>query len=207
MDDELINRIRRIYAAIGATEEADFHKLQATVVRTKKVIGLYQDFHGGLSKEELSNLAHSMIHNIASLPNHLEKWAANNKKDRNKVKDAVNHSPVLLVMIDLSNNDKHGYPPRKGGRSGKSPKLVNINRVLQLRTKPEKGSTIRVSLDPDGTLKKSGNGSAKAIITGEIINKNGDKIGELNQIAKSAVEALEQLLSEFNTTPKSTNGG
>lgn len=202
MDEELNHRIRRIYAAIGATEETDLQKLQGTVVKTKTVIGIYQDFSGGLSNVELSNLAHSMIHNIANLPDHLKKWSTDNNLNKKKIDDCVNNSPAVQIIIDLSNNDKHGYPPRDGGKSKKSPRLTNINRLMNLAPKPEKGSFVKMTFSSDGTPNVQGNGSAKAIITGEIVDKEGNKIGELKQIVEEATEALEQLLNELKTKLK-----
>ena len=71
MDDAIRQRISRIYAAIGAIEEADPHKLKATVIETDKMKAVFQDFRGGFSDDELSNQAHTVIHNIANLRDHL----------------------------------------------------------------------------------------------------------------------------------------
>ena len=37
MNEKIIQRVNRIYAAIGATEENDLNKLKATVLKTDKV--------------------------------------------------------------------------------------------------------------------------------------------------------------------------
>jgi len=71
MDDAIALRIARIYAAIGASEEANLNTLKANVVRTDRVNAIWQDFRRGMSDEELSNQAHTVIHNIANLSNHL----------------------------------------------------------------------------------------------------------------------------------------
>ena len=198
MDDELIHRIRRVYAAVGAVEEADLDKLKATVIRAKNVTAVFQDFRGGLGDEELSNFAHSLIHNIANLYSHLRKWAVHNGQDKNKVDKAVDRSLALQIIKDLSNNDKHGYPSHNGGHSGKCPKLIEINRVMRLTTKPEAGSAIAMTIGRDGTLKVSGSGSAKAVITSDIVDKDNNKIGDLHEFATKALDAWEQLLKEFN---------
>ena len=201
MDEELINRIGRIYAAINATEEADLTKLKAPIAKTtEKYMVLYQDFRGGRTNEELSNFACSVIHNIANLGDHLKKWAVRNGQDKGKIGEAVNRSLALQIVTDLSNNDKHGYPPRDGGRSDRSPRLVRINQVLRVRPKPEPGSSVTVTLSADGTPQKSGSGSAKAVIVGDVVDKDSNKIDDLDKIAGEAVQAWEQLLSEFNVT-------
>ena len=180
--------------------------MSATITKTEQFIALCQDFRGDLNDEELSNLAHSMIHNIANLCDHLRRWAAHNGQDKNKVDETVNQSFALQIIKDLSNNDKHGYPPRDGGRSGISPKLVGINRVFQLTTKPEVGAYMAMTLGHDGTPKVSGSGSAKAVITGDVVDRSNNRIGDLHEIAIEAVEAWEQLLNDFNLTLASGDG-
>jgi hypothetical protein len=89
MDDAIRQRISRIYAAIGAIEEADPNKLKATVIQTDKIKAVFQDFRGGLSDDELSNQAHTVIHTIANLRDHLRRWAAQNSQDKAKVDETV----------------------------------------------------------------------------------------------------------------------
>ncbi|MCK4791002.1 MAG: hypothetical protein KAV87_45135 [Desulfobacteraceae bacterium] len=197
MNTKLLQRIRRIYSSIGAVEETDPNKLKAAVIATDEITGVFQDFRGGLTDYELSNLAHMLIHNIANLRDHLRKWAVQNGKDKEKVDRAFAQSLELKIIQDLSDNDKHGYPPRNGSRSGKYPQLIDINRVMQLKTQAKKGSTIGMTLGAGGAPKFFGDGTAKAIITGDVVDNKNNRIGGLHTIATKAVEAWEQLLSDF----------
>lgn len=195
--DTILQRINRIYAAIGAIEENDPKKLRATVIQTDKIKAVFQDFRGSFSDDDLSNYAHTVIHNIANLQDHLRRWAAHNGHEKTKVDQIVANSLDLQIIKDLSDNDKHGYPRRDGGYSGKYPQLVNINRVMQLKTQAKKGSTSGMTLGTDGVPKFFGDGTAKAIITGDVVNNNNNRIGDLHEIATKAVEAWEQLLADF----------
>jgi hypothetical protein len=197
MDDTIQQRISRIYAAIGAIEEHDPRKLKATVIDSDKIKAVLQDFRGALSDDELSNQVHTVIHNIASLRDHLRRWATQNGQDKTKVDQAIDNSLDLQVVQDLSNNDKHGYPPRDGGRSGKYPRLVEINRVMCLQTQAKIGSMISMTIGHDGVPKFSGDGSAKAVVTGEVIDNAKNRMGDLYEIAIRAVEAWERLLAEY----------
>lgn len=197
MNTELLQRIHRIYSSIGTVEETDPNKLKAAVIATDEITAVFQDFRGGLTNAELSNRAHMLIHNIANLRNHLRKWAAHNGKDKKKVDKAFDQSLELQIIEDLSNNDKHRYPSRNGGLSGKCPRLVGINRVMQLKTQAKKGSSIGMTLGVDGAPKFFGDGTAKAIITGDVVDNKNNRIGDLHKIATKAVEALEQLLADF----------
>ena len=197
MDDAILQRISRIYAAIGAVEEDDPNKLRATVVQTDKIKAVFQDFREGFSDDDLSNYAHSVIHNIANLRDHLRRWAAHNGQDKTKVDQTIDNSLDLQIIRDLSNNDKHGYPPRDGGHSGKCPQLIEINRVMQLQTQATKGSTIGMTLGAGGVLRFFGDGTAKAVITGDVVDNDKNSIGDLYDIANKAIEAWEQLLADF----------
>lgn len=200
MDDAIRLRISRIYAAVGAIEETDPQRLKATVIHTEKIYGVFQDFRGGFSDDELSNQVHTVIHNIANLRDNLRRWAANNGHDKNKVDTAFNNSFELQVIQDLSDNDKHGYPRRDSGYSKRSPQLIEINRVMRLKTQAKKGSMVAMTLGPDGMPRFHGDGSAKAVVTGDVVDNVNGRIGDLYEIAIKAVEAWERLLPEFGVT-------
>jgi hypothetical protein len=205
MDDEILERIGRIYAAIGAIQEHDPSKLKATVIQTEKSVAVCEDFRAGLTDEELSNQAHSVIHNIANLRDHLRRWVKKNSQDKQKVDQAVSKSFQLQLIEDFSNNDKHGYPPRDEGCSGRCPQLVDINRVMRLQTRAKKGSMGGMVLGPRGAPRFIGDGTAKAVVTGDVVDKDGNCIGDLYDIASKAVEAWERLLADFQLT-RSANG-
>lgn len=197
MDEAIRQRITRIYAAIGATEEKDPHKLRATVIETDKFKAVFQDFRGGLSDDELSNQVHSVIHNIANLRDHLRRWASQNGHDKRKVDQTFNGCLALQIAQDLSNNDKHGYPPRDSGHSSKCPRLVEVNRVMRLQTQAKKGSFIGMTLGANGIPIFVGDGTATAVVTGDVVDKANERIGDLYEITKQAVQAWEGLLTEF----------
>jgi hypothetical protein len=194
---ELHTRIRRVYAAIDPLHDFDIGKLPAKVVQNERGIGMFQDFSGGLTKEDIENLAYAVVHNIANLQDHLRRWAANNGMDEKKVDATVNGSLPLQLIKDLSNNDKHGYPPRRGGRSGAAPQLVNLGRRMRLTPGPEAGSKIMMTFAPDGTPRISGSGVAYAVLTGDVVDRDGEPMGDLWEIEQNAVKAWEALLADF----------
>lgn len=196
MDDAIALRIARIYAAIGASEEANLNTLKANVVRTDRVNAIWQDFRRGMSDEELSNQAHTVIHNIANLSNHLRRWAAQNGHDNTSVDEVVNGSFELQLILDLSNNDKHGYPPRNRGHSRRAPRLTGITRAMRLQTKSHERSMIVMKMGPSGTPTLIGDGTAKVIVTAQVVDNTGNQIGDLHEIVSKSLEAWEQLLSD-----------
>jgi len=151
-----------------------------------------------------------------SLPDHLRRWMKKCGLDPKRVDGIVNGSSVLQVMIDLCNNDKHGYPPRDGGRSGRAPKLEDIQRVLRLATgagpaldlamvssggrrtpfvsvsgPAEVGSTVAVTFTPLGP-KVSGSGSAYVVVTAKVVDEHGSHIGDLYELEVEALKVWER---------------
>ena len=196
-NDDLVLRVKRLYAAIKATEETDISKFLPKVINDGHRKGFSQYWSGGLSEAELTNIAYSLIYNIAHFDAPLKRWADQNSQDKTKVDDMFNSSLALRIIKDLSNYDKHAYPPRDGGHSGKSPRVDKFRRIMQMTTKSEKGSFVALTFTPQGIPKVSGDGTAKVIVTGDILDKDGNCIGRLHEIALEAVEAWENVLSDF----------
>jgi hypothetical protein len=187
--DELLSRLKRLHAAVGATNEFDLGKFGPKVSAT----GFYQDFTGGLAPEEIENLAHSAISHVAHLDNHLRRWAKANGKDLAIVRDEISKSGPLALLQDLANIEKHG-PERGKGRSDKSPKLVEVERVLRLETGTKAGSGVFVTFHPTGpTVRASSGGTVSVVIDGRIVDQGGGTIADLHDTLSKAVEDLERL--------------
>lgn len=204
-DDELTMRLRRIYAAIDASQETDLSTVPPEVIATKNFVCVTQDFQGRLSDEHISNLAHQVIHNVANLRDNLIRWANAHGKDPLCVWATFNTSSPVRVIQDLSNNDKHGYPPKNGaGNSGVAPRLTEIGRALRLSANPGQG--IAFVLGPAGP-RLAGNGSAMVVVTGQVTSKDGRVVGDLYQMGLDAVAAWEELLNEYGVAIDSENAG
>lgn len=197
--EELLAKVQRIYASASAVQEFDMTKLPAVIKQEGGLISVHQDFTGGLSKAEIDNVAASLIYNIAHLDHHLRRWARSNGKNPNKIDDELKASNPFNIVKDLSNNDKHGYPPRGGGHSRVAPKVLGFSRVMRLSTGGKVGSVVSMRFGPGGIprIVSSGSGSAYAVITGEVIDKDGNKLGDLYEIELEAVAALEKLMNEL----------
>ncbi len=114
-ETDIFRRMQRLYASLDATEVDDMQLLPAKVSRSPYVVGLYQDFSGNATSEGLENDTYMLIHNIANIHEHLKAWAAKNGQDKKEVDRIFEKSMALKIVKDLSNNDKHGYPDRRGG--------------------------------------------------------------------------------------------
>ena len=190
MDENYSLRVRRVYAAIDALDEFDMSLLKAQVTEIENRVAIYQDFTGGLTQAQLENLVQSAIYNVAHLRDPLKAFATLTGRREVDVRDTLQASEALRVVVDLANLDKHHEP--KFGHSGRSPRLANINRVLRLVAEPGKG--VGLTLNRDGTPRIVGGGSAKAVIVADVLDASGAKMGGLGDFLDAAVTAWESLL-------------
>jgi len=180
----------RIYAAVDEALEGDLTKFPPKVIADDKGFAVYQDFLGNLTASQISNLAHGYVHNIANLHDHFTRWARKNDQDPKRVDQIVEASMPLQIVKDLSNNDKHGYPPRDGGYSGKAPRIAEVKRVLKLTTASKAGSFVGVIFTLGGP-KKVGNGMSAIVITGQVVDAGGSILGDLYDICLDALSSWE----------------
>ena len=197
IDDDLFSRVQRLYVAIGATEKTDVSTLMPAIVGEGSRVGFYHNWTGGRSGAELKNAANMLIYNTANLRDALKKWCVHNGKDKIEVDNAFKNSQALRIIQDLSNNDRHGYDPKKPGNSGRSPQLAGVTCIMRMNTKPEKGSLVGLTLDNQGVPQIAGSGTAKVIITGDILDGAGSKIGDFHETALEAVRIWETVLGSF----------
>ncbi len=199
MDDQLIQRIRRMYAAIGETVETEMSQLPAFVISTDKINAVFQDFRGNKTPEQLENALHSLIAIIASLEYHLRRWAHNNGHEPDKVTVTFRDSQPLQIIHDLWNNEKHGYPlPNGRDRSGVAPRLRDVRRVMRLTTQPCKGSVVGMTMGRGGVPVIHGDGNAAAVITGEVVDAEENMIGNADVLLSQAVDECESLMQQFD---------
>ena len=196
INDDLLLSTQCLYASIQATIEADITKFKPTILTAKNRIGFYQDWSGNLSGADRINYVKSIVDNIASFEYQLNKWASHNGYDINIVKNTFNNSKALQIIHDLWNTYKHAGSKRNS-KSGLWPILKDIDSSLQLATKPKKGSSIGLTFNADGTPKILGNGTARVVISADVLDKEGNIIGDFHKIALEAVAAWESVLLNF----------
>ncbi len=68
---------------------------------------------------------------------------------------------------------------------------------MRLQTQAKKGSGIGMTFAANGKPIFFGDGTAKAVITGDVVDEQNKRVGDLYDIANKAVEAWEQLLAHF----------
>jgi len=152
-----------------------------------------------MSDAQIANFAHTAIHAVAHLGDHLRRFARQADLNPDDVDSTIEGSQELKVLIDLSNNDKHGYPPRDGGKSGISPRVLKFRRSLRVSTGPGEGETVGVVLTANGPVLE-GSGSAAVVITGEVVDKKGSVVGHVDKYLEAAAAQWEALLKKWKVS-------
>jgi hypothetical protein len=66
-----------------------------------------------------------------------------------------------------------------------------------MTTRHKKDSFIALTFTPQGVPTVSGDGTTKVVVSGDILDKDGNNIGDLHKTALEAVEAWENVLGDF----------
>jgi hypothetical protein len=189
--DDFELRLERAYAALDAARETDHSKFQITRGEHQGMTTIGVDFAVGMTEADISNLAHSAVHNVANLRDHAIRRARQRKVAVSIVDEVVSRSLAVQVIIDLSNNDKHGYPPRDGGKSGRSPKLINIERFMSM----DAGTWTGIRFEPQGVV---ADGRGPVLTSGTVVDQDDVVIGELHMLLNEALAAWESVLPQLS---------
>jgi hypothetical protein len=190
----LVQKIQRLHAAVGSTEDRDISKYLGLVIKPGEYLAR-QDFSGGLGDPEIHNLAAGVIRSISDLRDHLKVWAAANGRDKGAVDSTIKQCQELALIMDLANFDKHGKHDREGGWSGKAPQLKDVKRYL---TVTGDARSVPFGLRPSalGGLEPFGGDGGKVIVSGDVVLNDG-KILSLMYLQQKAIEAWQRLFQQF----------
>jgi hypothetical protein len=191
---QLIAKVERLRASIGAAEDRDLSKVKATVTQTVNSVSVQHDFSGGLTQAQIDNMAWGVIRAIADLKDHLNRWAAANGHPRDAGDVAVQSCLELALVVDLANFDKHGAHDRNGGQSNLLPEVKNLRRGLRITTAARPGALAGLQLLPTGEIKTVGD--AAVTILGDVCLRDGRKL-EIVGVQLRAVEAWEKAFGQF----------
>ena len=75
-----------------------------------------------------------------------------------------------------------------------------MNRVMRLAPQAKVGSFVMLTLGGNGRPQVRGDGMASVIVTGQVVDKDGNVIGGLYETGLKAVAAWESLLGQYGVT-------
>ncbi len=192
MEQNIHQRLDRIYRALGKVDSQDLSIIRPEILET----GYRVDF--GIDEIEAENYAHSLIHNIASLKDHLKEWCKINSMPF-KGEELINSNKSVAIVHDLWNIDKHKKLSSEP-RSGCTPQIKDLNRSLEMTA--TMGSGIFFDVDRQNAQVRThseGQGFTKSalVIDGKIIDENNQGLGSFLDICNKAIIGWEELIASY----------
>jgi len=194
--NQLEYRIRSLYQTFKEVQPADLSKFAPTFIKAPGFVFLGQDFRGGLDEVQIREKINRLLFHIAHLRDLVKGEMKKRGADPKVVDDTVKQSRDIQICIDLADRDKHGGERRHGGLSKLDPRLGEVGRVLQIATGAKRGAVAGVTYAWHAgrpVLKELG-GRNRVVFEGDVIDRHGNRVGDVMDIAERAVQAWERLL-------------
>ena len=198
--NDITNRLNRTLTSLNARFDNDIRKnTKVELIETDGGIGTRTTFG---DSDENTNLNAIMIilHNLANIKDNLIKTlitkGKTEKQAKKIVEDEINSSLHLQVLIDLVNQEKHGYPLTKFIRSNKNPLIKNPAQSLSLGDGRE-GSVTEINIAQDGHLIIHGD-PPKIILTADIYDDNNVLLFNLNALVDTCYSKWELLAKTYD---------
>jgi hypothetical protein len=192
--NDVDSRIKRLYLSIDQQYENDV--FQHTKTQTEengdgKFI-LTIDFTAKHDQNETINRINNMISSLANLKDHLVtklKIQGGNGQD---IENEINKDLALQIILDLNNQEKHGYPLKKTRRSGKDPRIINISKALSPRPGVKATAFIRDPITGAGATN-----NMAIVIIAEIVDNQGNLIYHLSDLINKSLKAWEEIITKY----------
>lgn len=192
-------RLKRAYKTVDKRFEPDIDSNLNVKSSKKGRQGKIEFTFGKHDTAELHNIVFNIISAIAGLKDHLKNKLQSLEKNHQIVEDTIDNCFELQLIIDLWNQEKHGYPLKRETRSNKDPKVVKLKQALTIKD-PSKGSgSITFSaFSPAKQTTKSVADSDNVIVvvSGNVVDKNGNRLISLNEMINKSLAEFENLINE-----------
>jgi hypothetical protein len=188
--NDINERLKRIYASIDSKNKYGGEVLTGVHTdHTEMSNGQSKVTFSFGDKVEATNQIHNIIGNLANLKDILKYNIVKQGKGEQLIEDEINKSFALQLILDLSNQEKHGYPLTKTRRSKKDPLIKNICTGLSPSNKP------------DDKRYSSSDGSAAfnvmIVINADIVDYDENHLFTLDELIKLAINDWENIIAKF----------
>lgn len=191
--NDINTRLERIYESINSMNRYGGEVLSGVHTEHRKEADGKSVVIISFGREtETTNRVQNVINNLANLKDILKENIAQQGKDSRVIENEINQSMSLQLVLDLSNQEKHGYPLTKTQRSGKNPQITNIRSGLSPSDKPD-------------NVKYSASTGAAAynvmiVVSADIVDSNGHHLLTLDELVNSAIDDWENMIRRFQLT-------
>jgi hypothetical protein len=181
-------RLARLYVAL---DELDITGTLASMKPTTVVSGnrfsTSVDFTKVTDEPTAENRVNTLINNIACLKDHLHLWCRNNGKP--ETGDLlIDSNQDVAIIHDLWNLDKHAELNRRS-RSNLSPRLQPAHSTLEFKIASTEETPLLMMSAFGGQFQTFGDPRLR--ITGTVVDKDGNTLGDVEEICLRAIDAWE----------------
>lgn len=191
--DDINSRLERLYLSLNQKFEGDVLEHMQTknnIDGDKFTISI--TFDAKHNENETINRINNMIGNLANLKDHLKTKLNQQGGNSQKIEDEINQSLPLQIILDLHNQEKHGYPLTKK-RSKKDPKIINISKALSSMPGVRATTFIRDPITGAGHTNNTA-----IVITAEVVDGQGNLIYYLNDLIDKSLNSWEVIIAKYN---------
>jgi hypothetical protein len=168
-------RIERMHIALNSRFDDDYKK-HAKVTFEGQAVTV--SLPAKDTKEEIIYKIISILHNLATLKDHLKGAISENGFPKEKVEHMINHSVHLQVLIDLVNMDKHSDPLRSY-RFGRKTEIRNVGQGL---INNNDGKPIVMTIGTAGELETVHGKPPSVKLVAEIYDETGNYLFDLDTL-------------------------
>jgi len=183
-----------LYLSINSKFEGNVLEHIKTEYFTKgKKFSVSVNFKAKHNKNETINRINTIISNLANLKDHLKIRFKQKGGDPQKIEDEINQDLPLQLILDLYNQEKHGYPLKITRRSGKDPRIVNISKAITTRPGVIATGFIRDPITGAGVTN-----NIAIVITADIVDNQGNLLCSLSDLISKSLNSWETIMTKYN---------
>ncbi|MFA4999219.1 MAG: hypothetical protein WC519_00575 [Parcubacteria group bacterium] len=191
--NDIQSRLKAIYASIDQQYSygADALDTMHTEIDKKgNKFKLTISFYKPDDEPEVLNQINNIISNLANVKDCLKRKLKDRGDDPQVIESEIDNSTDLQIVIDLANQEKHGYPLTMVRRSKKDPLIKNISRYLGPSNKPD---NFRVERSDGASIQ-----NAMTSITADITDSQGNILCSLDDLVKNTLDNWERIIKKYN---------
>ncbi|MFH2136741.1 MAG: hypothetical protein ABII19_03900 [Patescibacteria group bacterium] len=193
--NDIESRLKIIYTSIDQQYSYGVDALNETCTKIDNEADRWKltiSFYDPSEEPKVLNQINSVISNLANIKDCLKQKLKERGDDPKVIESEIDNSTDLQLILDLANQEKHGYPLTKTRRSQKDPLIKNISRSLTPSNKPD---NIRVEKSDGSAIL-----NAMTSITAEITDYTGNLLCHLDDLVENALNIWEQIIKKYNIT-------
>ncbi len=151
-------------------------------------------FDKGSTELDTQNKIFYVFEHLAKLKDHLKNKLNSRGENGSKIENDINNSLPLQLVIDLSNQEKHGYPLTKTNRSKLDPNIKNIAQAMVLSA--GKSGPASFVFDPLTGVGQT-IGDVRSAIVADVVDGSGNKIYDLDKLIDDSILEWEAIIQRY----------